>query len=77
YNDGFWYAADNRFEQDSYDLINASVKWISPNEVYSVQVWGRNLADTYYYSGGVPTGFGDLITPAAPRTYGITLGAKF
>jgi iron complex outermembrane receptor protein len=77
YNDGFWYAADNRFKQDSYDLINASAKWTSLSGTYSVQVWGRNLGDTYYYSGGVPTGFGDLITPAPPRTYGITLSARF
>ena len=77
HNDGYFFGSDNRFEQDAYTLVNARVGWNTLDERYGVSLWGRNLTDEYYYAQGVPSNFGDLTTPAAPRTFGVTLRARF
>lgn len=77
HNAGFFFSADNRLEQPSYTLLNGSIGWEPASGAYSVTVWGSNLTDEYYLAQGVPSGLGDLTSPAAPRTYGITLRAKF
>lgn len=56
------------FAQRSYDLINASVGWSSPDRDWSVQLIGKNLADKQYLvtiaaNGLVPAGLA-----GAPRT---------
>ncbi|MET0988007.1 MAG: TonB-dependent receptor, partial [Steroidobacteraceae bacterium] len=76
-NDGYFFGADNRMKQDGYTLLNAAIGWTAADERYGVTLWGRNLTDEYYLNQGVPTGTGDLVEPAAPRTYGVTFRAKF
>lgn len=77
HNSGFFFSADNRLEQPAYTLINGSIGWEPVGRAYSVTVWGSNLTDEYYLAQGVPSGLGDLTSPSAPRTYGITLRTKF
>jgi iron complex outermembrane recepter protein len=77
YNGGYFFGADNRLEQDTYSLLNAAIGWTASDSRYGVTLWGRNLADEYYLNQGVPSGTGDLVEPAAPRTYGVTFRAKF
>ena len=77
YNSGYFFSADNRLKQPSYNLINAAIGWNSPRDHFEATLWGHNLNNAYYLQQGVPSGFGDLVSPAAPRTYGITLRAKF
>jgi iron complex outermembrane receptor protein len=77
YNDGFYFYADNRLEQPSYWLLNASLTWYLPNNRFSVQAWGKNLNDRVYYEGrSEQGGLGDAQRQAAPRTYGVTLRYK-
>jgi iron complex outermembrane recepter protein len=78
FNDGYFYAADNKIKsnphkQDAFGLLNVSAGWRSPDGKYSVTAWGRNLTDEYYYVQGVPSGYGDIYTPAAPRMFGVDL----
>ncbi|MFA5631735.1 MAG: TonB-dependent receptor [Porticoccaceae bacterium] len=70
---------NNRFsEQDATDIINASVKWTSPGETFDVRLWGNNLTEEKYWSYiGHSTTSGTKGSPAAPRTYGVTLGYHF
>lgn len=77
YNDGFYFDPENRLRQSSYTLLNAALGWTSPDERWGLQLFGRNLGDSHYYSQVVPQRFGDTSTPDAPRTYGITLRANF
>lgn len=77
YNDGFFWEVENRLAQDSYELVNAQITWISPGETYSVKLWGRNLLDEEYGIYGASAFFGDLISPAEPVTYGVTIGLSF
>jgi iron complex outermembrane receptor protein len=73
----FYFGADNRLQQDAYGLLNASIGWTSVDERYGLSFWGRNLTDEYYLVQGVPSSTGDLTAPGAPRTYGVTVSAKF
>jgi len=59
-------------------FLNGSIKWSGAGEKYFVSLWGRNLTDK------IVTEFGLLAAPVlqiwnstAPRTYGVTVSAKF
>ncbi|SCW35156.1 iron complex outermembrane recepter protein [Sphingobium faniae] len=77
YNDGYAISVDNGFQQPSYTLLNTSVGWKSPRNVWGVRVWARNITDEYYYASANKGGSGESFVPAPPRTYGITLSARF
>mgnify|MGYP003382080729 CR=1 FL=1 len=77
YNDGFFFDVDNRLRQDAYVLLNAAIDWQSSDGHLGANLWMRNITDKVYYSQAVPSNFGDLVAYASPRTYGLTLRAKF
>jgi iron complex outermembrane receptor protein len=68
---------DNRLFVDNYELLSASLGWEAENGL-RISVWGNNLTKSYYYAfqAGVAGG-SDISQPAAPRTYGVTLGYSF
>ncbi|NIM69474.1 MAG: TonB-dependent receptor, partial [Xanthomonadales bacterium] len=84
---GNWQFVDNQFftpfnrpnfEQESYDLLNASVTYRA-SENWDVAVYGHNLTDEEYFTNalesGVPTAGVDRVVPqfflGAPRTWGV------
>lgn len=75
----FFYDETNTVSQDAYTLVNlrAGVN----GRRYSLDVWVRNAFDTFYvpiafaYPGLAPSGY--VGEPGRPRTFGITLGARF
>jgi iron complex outermembrane receptor protein len=80
YNDGFAWQSDNRLKQPSYAVINGSLTWSPEGEQggYDIRLWAKNLTDTKYYIARITsTGLGDAQQQASPRTYGITLAARF
>lgn len=77
YNDGFYFEPQNRIGQPAHHLFNASVEWQPIDGMFGLRFWGRNLAGEKYFSTAQPSAFGDLMVPAAPRTYGITATAHF
>ncbi|KRB82215.1 hypothetical protein ASE00_08955 [Sphingomonas sp. Root710] len=73
-----WYAsADNFAFQPSLGLLNASVQWTDPSDRFSARLWGKNLTDETYSTGIAEANQGVFRHVGAPRTYGVTLGAKF
>lgn len=76
YSDHYFFDPASLFRQDKYAIVGASMTWWSPSEQFGVRVWGKNLTDTDYIAGAAPGGFGLLQSPAAPRTYGLTLMTK-
>ena len=70
YKASFYWESDNRLKQAAYHLINASVTWTAMDPRYSVQLFGRNLGDKYYFVSGAE-GSNDAYLPGAPRTYGV------
>ncbi len=77
HNDGWMADADNRVQQDAYDLLDGSVTWRSPNQSLSISLWGKNLTDEFYFQQLGASNFGDSGVQAAPRTYGVTFGVHF
>lgn len=77
HNSGFYWEPDNRQHQDSFQLVNATLSWTSPDGRYEASIWGRNLTDTYRYSYVSTTGNRTSGSPEAPRTFGVTVGVHF
>ncbi len=68
--------------QDSFSVFNASIGIDSADGRWSVQIWGRNLADEEYFSNLFESGVLDtVVVPqgfvAPPRTYGVTLSVRY
>jgi iron complex outermembrane receptor protein len=66
-----------RLVQDSYAIFNASARWTSPGDRYSVMVYGNNLTNKSYRMSYNASAFGDYSAKAEPITYGVKLGVKF
>jgi iron complex outermembrane receptor protein len=66
----------NKIEQPSYTLLNSRVGLT--NGSYSLFIWGQNLNNERYLAYGNPdSSFGRQARIGTPRTYGVTLSAKF
>lgn len=66
----------NKIEQPSYTLLNSRVGLT--NGSYSLFIWGQNLNNERYLAYGNPdSSFGRQARIGTPKTYGVTLSAKF
>jgi iron complex outermembrane receptor protein len=71
--------------QDAYYLVNANIAWTSPSKNYSVNLWVRNALDELYKAGPQRFGLMTVYFPGedipvglgAPRTFGLSVSAKF
>ncbi len=78
YNTGWYAEPDNVIHQPSFSLLNASLRWKSPNDTYTVALYGTNLTNSAVQSFAATVTPGvQLRTLAPPRLYGITLGYHF
>ena len=84
YNSGFWADQDNLFgsggdENDSFAVVNASVRYVDPSSTFELSLYVRNLFDEVYYAGGVAAA-GGLAQAAAigrQRNVGATVKVNF
>jgi iron complex outermembrane receptor protein len=78
YNDGFFWDPQNRSEQSSYGLLNASIGWTSTSGNLTLTLWGKNLTDEeYIMQCQCADTSGDLGSPAPPLTYGVAFAYSF
>lgn len=77
YKSKFAWESDNRLQQKSYHLINASLTWLPTDSQFSLQVFGRNLGSKYYFVSASNAGGNDGHIPGAPRTYGVRARYNF
>jgi len=79
YNDGFFWEADNRIVQESYQVINARINYVfgGAGDKYEVWLKGNNLTDERYVDYAQSATGGDLISYAAPRIWEVGVGVKF
>lgn len=64
--------------QDAYSLVNAAVTYRTADERYGITLYGRNLTDKYYKTGGEASGgFALYDAVGRPRSYGVRLSANF
>lgn len=73
----FYWDPQNLQRQDAYDLVNASLQFTTLNERWSFKLWGRNLLDTQYYDRETINSTAYQVSPAEPRTYGVTVGFHY
>ena len=67
-------------ENAPYALLNASLAWRSPNGIFEVTGWVRNIENRYYkvQSFDITESFNFVLDAyGAPRTFGFTVGAYF
>ena len=81
FNSGYYQEPDNVARQPSYSQVNASLRW-RPTARYSVSAYVNNLTNQPVQLINSVTGLGAFgavprLTYAPPRTYGVTLAAKF
>lgn len=76
-NIGSYYTdIQNQIEQPSYTLLNSRIGLTYGK--YSLFIWGQNLTNERYLAYGNPdSSFGRQSRMAQPRTFGLTLSAKF
>lgn len=69
-----------RLRQKGYALVSGHIDWESADERFNASLWARNLTQKFYFTSRVDllAGFGfDYNHIGNPRTYGVTVGAKF
>ncbi|MCH7630188.1 MAG: TonB-dependent receptor [Proteobacteria bacterium] len=69
-----------RLRQSSYALVGGHIDWESADGMFNASVWAKNLANKFYFTSRVDllAGFGfDYNHIGNPRSYGVTVGAKF
>lgn len=77
YNSGYVWDPDQRLRQPSYHLLGGTVDWESMDGTYGLTLWARNLLGEEYAALASAGGLGDIRSPAAPRTYGVTFRWRF
>lgn len=60
-----------------YAIFNAQLGYSAPDERWSVTLWGKNLTETSYLSGGIQSGSINRPTINQPRTYGVRARFNF
>ena len=63
--------------QDDFSMVNLSVRWVSADDRYSVEAWGKNLLDEDIFNSVTPLPFGWMATFNRGDTYGVTLGYRY
>lgn len=69
-----------RLRQGGYALVSGHIDWESADGRFNASLWGKNLTKEFYFTSRVDllAGFGfDYNHIGNPRTYGVTVGAKF
>lgn len=61
------------FEIDSYALLNASFGIHALDDRWALQVWGRNITDTYYWTSVASNANVVVRFPGQTPTYGVSL----
>ena len=62
--------------QSSHHIVDASLLWTSPDRSYDINLWAKNIGKEYTYLTA-QAGRDFIVSPGAPRTYGITAGVHF
>jgi iron complex outermembrane recepter protein len=78
YTSAYPFTTDSAFEINRIIMVNAQLEWDSRAlQGFGVQLWGKNLANEYYYVSPVESSGGWYGVPGTPRTFGINVLEKF
>lgn len=65
--------------QEGFGLINGRIGFGDADEIWTVELWSRNLLDHRYIGATIPASFQGatvVSVPGEPRTFGLTLRSK-
>lgn len=76
YNSGFFLEGTNvpRSEQRDYIDVGARISYMHERSGLRLTLFGRNLTDELYVTGGLPNDFGNALFFAPPRSFGLRVG---
>jgi iron complex outermembrane receptor protein len=79
YNSGYYFSAQNKdgVDQPKYYLYNARISYLHEASGLRLSVFGKNLADKFYWYNKFETDFNTIGTAAPPRTFGVRLDYQF
>lgn len=78
YNSGWFTEPDNQFRQPRFVQLNAKVRWNSPSERYSVDLWAENITNSEVRTNAGTIANGNKFASfAPPRTFGIEVSYKY
>ncbi|MDB6083991.1 MAG: hypothetical protein JWN43_1872, partial [Gammaproteobacteria bacterium] len=60
-------------EQPAFRVLNAHLAVSWPQSNWSLNLWGKNITNTHYFSGINNSGVVDFVNFADPATFGATL----
>ncbi|MEZ5996348.1 MAG: TonB-dependent receptor [Hyphomonadaceae bacterium] len=68
-----------RTDNDAFAIFNGRIGFGPDDERWSVEFWGRNLFDEYYFVDAFqpPLQNSFVVYPNEPRTYGVTIRASY
>ncbi|MEZ5958747.1 MAG: TonB-dependent receptor [Hyphomonadaceae bacterium] len=68
-----------RTDNEAFAVFNGRIGIGPDDERWSVEFWGRNLTDEFYYVGAFQATLQNTIViyPSEPQTYGVTLRARY
>lgn len=67
-------------KQKAYAVLGGHIDYETADGKWSASLWAKNLTDKYYFTSRIDlfSGFGYYYNHrSTPRTYGVTVGAKF
>lgn len=76
YNVSYPMTPFNEIRQKENHIVDASLLWTSAEKSYDIRLWARNIGGVYTYSNA-QAGRDFIVSPGAPRTYGVTAGMHF
>lgn len=78
YNDGFKWEVSGRIREKAYTTLDGELSY-SPTSMENLRfvLWGRNLTDEDIKQSVLTSDFGDGVSYAPPRTYGVRAEYKF
>ena len=65
------------FATEDYTIYNARIGLEAADGKWSAQLWGRNIADEFYYHSAFVANGPYVRYVGIPRTYGVTIGYNF
>ncbi|MFZ4603366.1 MAG: TonB-dependent receptor [Caulobacterales bacterium] len=77
WSDSFIWVPGGAVKQEAYDTLNARVAWTTPDDRYTLSLWGRNLGEEVYWLQAGANSGGFSGSYAQPREIGFGVNAKF
>lgn len=77
HNAGYFWEADNVIRQPSYNLLNMTVGWVSPDKKYEIRLYAKNLLNEVYYSYASRSPQRESYSPEMSRNYGANISVHF